>query len=187
MIEMRKQWTTEEIDYLEKKYEKTSAEFIAKKLGRTVNSVKRKAQNLGLNTYVTEVLRAKTLAKCFNSDVSVVIRWIEKLGLPARVEKHGRLTMYGIDYNKFWNWAKLHQGEIPWYKYERHSVNPEPDWLENAIVRSIDRSKYRTPITERELSVMRALVRSGKSYEEVAKCCGRTYYSVNHLARKKLI
>lgn len=44
-----KKWNQEDIDYLKFAYENQSYEQIAKKLDRTVESVKHKAYDLGIN------------------------------------------------------------------------------------------------------------------------------------------
>ena len=61
---MRREWTEWEVRYLEKKYVGQPVERTAKKLNRTINSVKRKAAKLDLNHY-TNFLSAKVVAKCF--------------------------------------------------------------------------------------------------------------------------
>lgn len=71
---MRREWTEWEMQYLEKKYLKQPISVTAKRLGRSVESVKQKASRMGLNRYM-DILSAKPLARCFGVDISVVIRW----------------------------------------------------------------------------------------------------------------
>ena len=60
---MRREWTPEEVAYLEKFYETRGTDYIAKHLNRTICSVRKKGERLGYNAYLTEKLYAKTLAK----------------------------------------------------------------------------------------------------------------------------
>lgn len=112
-----------------RRYCKQPVKQTAEILNRTTASVKHKAQKLGLNIYVGEYIYAKTLAKCFRQDVSVVLRWINKLGLPAKRVEVANVTRYQIDPEKFWIWAKEHQEEVHWTNYEPLSLVPEPEWL----------------------------------------------------------
>ena len=95
---MRREWTEWEVRYLEKKYVGQPVERTAKKLNRTINSVKRKAAKLDLNHY-TNFLSAKVVAKCFNVDTKVVLRWINKFNLPCKKVVCSNQTRYLIDGN----------------------------------------------------------------------------------------
>ena len=89
----RREWTKDEETYMYRRYLNQSVETTAKFLDRSVSSVKHKARKLGLNHYCGECLAAKTIAKTFNCDVSVVIRWIEKLELPCKKFKVSNSTI----------------------------------------------------------------------------------------------
>ena len=103
---MRREWTEWEVRYLEKKYVGQPVEKTAKKLNRTINSVKRKAAKLDLNHY-TDSLSAKVVARCFGSDVSVVIRWINKFDLPCKKVICGNQTRYLIETKNFGNGQRI--------------------------------------------------------------------------------
>lgn len=178
---MRREWTNEEVRYLERCYERTSADAIAKKLNRTVASVKHKAQKLGLNTYVSDFIRGKALAQCFNSDILVVHRWREKYNLPMKSEKHGQLVFYKISNDDFWKWAETHKEVVPWHKYDRYSIPPEPKWVEQAIRDSMSKKRYRQKVTTTDIMNIRSLLRQGYSYKEIAVQIGRSYDSVKHI------
>lgn len=79
----RREWTAEEEKYMNKYYLRQTAKRTAKALNRTVLSVRRKAERMGINTYYDGYLSARTLADCFSTDVAVVKRWVEKLSLPV--------------------------------------------------------------------------------------------------------
>ena len=50
----RRNWSLEELQYLEEKWGVTSIPAIAKHLGRTINSVKCKATKLGLQRFIDQ-------------------------------------------------------------------------------------------------------------------------------------
>lgn len=178
---MRTEWTKQEERYMERYYLCYPVEKIAKKLGRSVVSVKHKAARMGLNHY-TDSLNAKAVARCFNSDVSVVIRWIEKFDLPCRKIKCKTQTRYVIDTEKFWKWAENNKGIINWGKYELMSMCPEPRWLEEEI-QNYTTTKSRKKFTQQEIVEIKNLLHRGLNYKEIATQMGRSYYSINHLCR----
>ena len=178
---MRTEWTKQEERYMERYYLCYPVEKIAKKLGRSVVSVKHKAARMGLNHY-TDSLNAKAVARCFNSDVSVVIRWIEKFDLPCRKIKCKTQTRYVIDTEKFWKWAENNKGIINWNKYELMSMCPEPRWLEEEI-QNYTTTKSRKKFTQQEIVEIKNLLHRGLNYKEIATQMGRSYYSINHLCR----
>lgn len=98
---MRRNWTKKEEKYMIMRYTKQPVDVTAKKLNRSKQSVIRKANRLGLNSYVDN-LGARAIAKCFGVDVAVVIRWINKLGLPSRTISCRNQVRYDIDINDFW-------------------------------------------------------------------------------------
>lgn len=178
---MRRNWTEQEEKYMEKKYTSQPVETTAKKLDRTIVSVKRKAAKMGLNHYADE-LNARTLANCFNVDVAVVIKWIDKFDLPCKKVVCKNQTRYLIQMDEFWKWAEKNKGIINWSKYEEMSLCPEPMWLKQAI------DEYGTPnsrkrFTEQEIIIVKNLLHRGLQYREIAEEIGRSYYSVSHLCR----
>ena len=176
---MRREWTEWEVRYLEKKYVGQPVERTAKKLNRTINSVKRKAAKLDLNHY-TNFLSAKVVAKCFNVDTKVVLRWINKFHMPCKKVVCGNQTRYLIESEKFWKWAENNKGIINWSKYEIQSLLPEPDWLRETI-RNYSTPNTREKYTDDDIVKIRVLLGKGLSYAEIAKETGRTYYGIDHL------
>ena len=179
---MRTEWTKQEERYMERYYLCYPVEKMAKKLNRSVVSVKHKAARMGLNHY-TDSLNAKAVARCFNSDVSVVIRWIEKFDLPCRKIKCKTQTRYVIDTEKFWKWAEHNKGIVNWSKYELMSMCPEPRWLEEEI-QNYTTTKSRKKFTQQEIVEIKNLLHRGLNYKEIATQMGRSYYSINHLCLK---
>lgn len=179
---MRKEWTNEEEIYMERRYLYQPVEKTANKLCRSINSVKRKASKMGLNHYADN-LNAKTIARCFSVDVSVIIRWINKFDLPCRKIECKNQTRYIIDVDKFWKWAETNKEIINWRKYERRMLFPEPKWLDEAIKNCMcvnSRKKY----TEHEIAEVKNLLHKGLSYKEIANQLNRNYYGISHLCRK---
>jgi transposase len=179
---MRKDWTPEEEAYLEKSYDKRGVPFIAKKLKRTKNSVKRKAQSMGMNAYIGEKLYVKALARCFDCDSSVINRWISKYNLPHSIVIRGQATCKLIEQDKFWKWAEQHQDLIPWSKYDIGTILPEPEWVRKKI-REYSYKNNRKSISDYDILSVVSLRRKGYTFPQISKELGRTLDSVKHIWR----
>ena len=178
---MRREWTKKEERYIVRNYLRQPVKLTAQKLNRTESSVKHKAERLGLNHYMSG-LNAKTLAKCFNSDVSVVIRWIKKFNLPCEKIVCETQKRYIIDDCKFWHWAEKHKEIINWSKYDRRSLSPEPDWLDN-VIKNYTTVRSRKRYTEYEIVRIKNLLHKEKSYREISNEMGRSYDGIRKLCR----
>lgn len=179
---MRRKWTADEEKYLLERYLNQSTKKTADKLGRTVVSVKRKAARMGLNHYLDNI-SAKAIARCFGCDVSVVLRWIEKMGLPTKKIVCKNQTRYSIDPMEFWEWADENRSIINWARYEENSLAPQPEWVKEEI------KKYQTVhsrkrFTFHEKANIVFLLKKGMTCEEVAAQVGRSLYSIRHVSRK---
>ncbi len=180
----RREWTAEEEKYMNKYYLRQPTKRTAKALNRTVVSVRRKAERMGLNFYYGDYLCAKTIAKCFGLDTDVVIRWVEKLNLPAiKVKVSKNCTRYQIDPEKFWTWADSHRNDINWSRYEICSILPEPRWVEFEKARYRTR-RHRQRFTDNEIIQVKHMLHRGLSAKEIATEIGRTEEGIKHLIRK---
>lgn len=178
----RKEWTEEEEDYMERFYGKRGNDFIAKKFNRSVCSIRRKAQSMGLNAYIGEELYVKQVSYCFNCDSRVINRWIDKFNLPYREYIRGTSRCRMINVKSFWKWAENNKNIVPWNKYERYSLLPEPEWVKNVLSTSVD-IKHRNPISSYEKSFVIRSRQKGVSFKDIAEELGRTVDSVKHIWR----
>ena len=114
----------------------------------------------------------------------VINRWIERYNLPCKVVQRGQATCRLVTVDNFWKWAKNHQDLIPWAKYERYSILPEPKWLNDTIKSyAIKNNRKRiTPIEKQQVIKMR---KQGMSFEEIAVKMNRTTDSIKHIWRKR--
>lgn len=176
----RRSWTEHEDNYLLKKYLTQSVGVTAKRLNRSVSSVKHRAARLGLNHYMDNI-SAKVVSQCFNVDFAVVKRWIEKYGLPVdRVKDSSR---YSIDPVLFWKWAESNRNIINWSRYEIGSLPPEPGWVKEEC-KNYKASNSRKRISKLEIEKVRRMWIQGYSYDKIATEIKRSVYSVKHILRK---
>lgn len=178
-----KKWTDKEVQYLESHYEKRGAIPIAKKLNRSVLSVRKKAEKLGLSV-TGDMLSVGTLSRmCFSTEPSVVERWIDKFELPYTTANKGYVVSKMIDPEDFWIWAETHKEIIPWHKYAEYSILPEPEWLMDVLKNSGQNRKHRTAVAYHEKAAVVFGRKHGKTWGELAKELNRTEDSIKHIWR----
>ena len=175
-------WTEKEVRYMERNYERQPAAVTAKRLKRTIYSVRRKAETLKMNAYVTDQYSASMIAKCLNVNVRVIIRWIEKYGLKATNISYATQTRYLIDAEEFWAWAELNKPLVNWANYTLLTILPEPDWVEKECANSHTKRRH-MPVTLNEKNEIRGMLRKGLSYEDISRKVGRTRYGVAHIGK----
>ena len=182
----RRKWTDKEITFLYTNYNSMDVANIARILRRSMNSVKRKAQNEGLNAWVGEGMYSKALADCFHSDKSIVKVWMTKHGLPFTPIQRGQLGMYIISQSDFWEWAESHKDIVPWHKYELLSVLPEPAWVATAVKEDFKlRKNTRKKISDKDRYYVLYDYLHGMDVDAVALKYQRTQISIYHILRDK--
>ena len=97
--------------------------------------------------------------------------------------QRGQATCRLIDPKTFWKWAFEHQDLIPWAKYERLSILPEPEWVKEAI-KGCEKKNDRKRISSHEISTVVYYHKNGYTYKEIASILHRTEDSVKHIWRK---
>lgn len=180
--ESRLPWTDKELSYIESRYEKMSLDKMAKYLKRSPRAIKHKAVELSLSSYTGEYLHGKTLAQCFHCDMRVIHRWIHQCNLPAKEVIRGEIRMYLIKPSDFWEWAYHNQNEVMWWKYDRRSLSPEPDWLKD-VLRTYEDSNHRKRISSRDKSTVFFMRRKGYTYKQIADELNRSVDSVKHISK----
>lgn len=163
----RKEWTKREIDYLASNIGFKKWSTIAKKLDRSLSSIKMKAyrENLANSKLNKGTPTATELAETLNVDTKTVIYWINHFELPAtkRIAREKRKFWF-IDVEEFWEWAEQNKERIDFSKIERNVLIPEPEWLEEEIRNP---SKFLwTPLKETELIRLMSLKRTHKEISE---------------------
>ena len=174
----------EEEKYMNKYYLRQPTKRTAKVLNRSIESVRKKAVQMGINTYYDGYLSAHVLAECFSTNTQVIKRWIEKFNLPAiKINDSKHRTRYQIDPENFWKWADGHRDVINWSGYDLCSILPEPQWVE------FEQSRYKTKrhcrkFTANEIVQIKHMLRKCMTYKEIAEKLGRTERSIEAKVRK---
>lgn len=180
----RREWSDKEVEYLNRMYNSKGLEYISKKLDRSVISVKKKAETLGLAAHSGEWISYRQLCQCFSVDMRVIHRWRTKFNMPSHKADRGKLTYYRIDVPEFWKWALENKDVIPWGKYELKSLLPEPACVRD-YVRCGSDSNHRKPISETLKSQVRYDRNRGMSLDDLSSKYKRSKDSIRHILRSK--
>lgn len=173
-------WTPDEIQFLEDKWGQLNLKTIASTLNRSPESIKRKAANLGLGSFLTaggyvtlnQLFLAIGMCRSGHSNEY----WINR-GLPVKYKAKNKRKYIVVYLEDFWNWAEKNKGYIDWSKFPRHALGKEPSWVRKQRLISIEeKSKYKTtPWTKEEDDRLIMLLKQHKySIDDISKRLGRT-------------
>jgi hypothetical protein len=176
---LKRYWTKEEIQYLEENVGRLKISTIAKNLNRTENAVLVKMKRLGLSNTKEQLglLTIGGLAKLLKVDPNTVRGWVKNHGLPCiKKVTRNRKRFYFIDPNNFWLWAENHKEKIDFSKIEKHSIAPEPEWVDKE--RTPKKTTNYKSWTTYEIKVMVNLLKKGATYKTVGEKLQRSLISI---------
>lgn len=179
----QKPWTAKELSILTEDWGKKSIPSIAKKLERSVYSVKIKARKLGLGAvlmagdYITLNQLAMAVTGQKHGDNYKLKSWVENRGLPVHTRKVEKCSFRVVYLKEFWEWAEKNRSFIDFTKMEPLILGEEPSWVE--AQRKKDFTSHarqrRRPWTAGETNRLIALLKMHRySYTELSKELNRT-------------
>lgn len=180
-------WTKEEEMILEDMSSRTtSIRSMARRLKRSEGSILRKLERMNCSDRYMMIgtISVNMLSNCLGVEFRKISRHIERDGLPANryslSSRKVKRKNFHIKIEEFWKWAENFQDEFDWRKYERLSLLPEPEWLEEAILKSerIPRNSRRSWTTGEEELLWSLYYTDGKSQKDIAKKLERSVSSV---------
>lgn len=128
-------WTPEEEIFLQEKWGTCSIPAIAKKLGRSINAVKVRAQRLGLGAvlmggdYIT-LNQLLIAVKGTNAGGGYTLTsWVKNRGLPVHTKKVVNNSFRVVYLDEFWEWAEKNRSFIDFSKMEPLALGEEPGWV----------------------------------------------------------
>ncbi|UQD52329.1 hypothetical protein C0971_10125 [Bacillus methanolicus] len=179
----RRKWTDEEVKFLETRWGSMSIKNIAARLGRSIPSVKNKAQRLGLidPRLSFDGITINQLAQAINVSHSQIRRWIKYYDFPAKWKVFAsEAKVRVVRYEDFWKWAEQNKQMIDFSRIEPYVLGPEPDWVKAKRdadfikKRKIKKNNY-DPWTEEEDNILKGMLNAYKyTYPEIAQRLNRS-------------
>ena len=188
----KRTWKPEEEEYLMEKWGQISVPAIAKKLNRTTNAIKVRAQRLGLGSVLMAgeyVTLNQLLAAVTGSGKSYSYKmksWVENRGLPVHTKKVDRCSFRVVYIDEFWEWAEKNRSFIDFSKMEPMALGMEPDWV--AEQRKKDFEAYaiqrKDPWGEDEDSRLKMLLSKHRySWAEISEMMHRSHGAIARRCR----
>lgn len=180
---MRREWTSEEITFLEEKVGIYKISTIAYKMNRSYESVRVKMNRLGLSNTKSQTgyVTIGQLASLLRVDRNTVRWWTQKYGFPY-IKKATRKSrkFYFIIPSDFWEWAEVHKEKVQFSKIEPQVLLPEPEWVnaerhKDRQVVKIKDYKYWTTKEDQKLLELR---KERLTYREIGQILNRSAISV---------
>jgi len=179
---MAYKWNDKEKEYLEKSWGTVSIKSIAKKLNRSVNAVKLKAQKMKLGNFleagvyvtVNQFMLAFNKTNFHSSNLK---SWVEKRGFPLKYKTIVSKQVRVVYMDEFWIWAEKNRTFINFAKLEKNILGNEPAWvneqrrLDSAAVELYKTTRW-TKTEDRQLVYYLKLFKY--SYGDLSKMLRRT-------------
>jgi hypothetical protein len=173
-------WTEEEMNYIEDNWGTASIPTIAKKLNKTINAIKLKANRMGLgcHLYGSELITFNQLLGALNKHGSYTWQrdlWTKK-GLKVSYKKSINKKYLMVNIKDFWKWVEKNRKYVDFSKVEENILGPEPEWVK--VQRKADqlKSKFKkTPWTPAEDCLLKSMLKSYKyTYKDISQRLLRT-------------
>lgn len=182
---MRKQWTKEEELFLEERWGSQSIKTIATHLDRSFDSVKQKAQRMGIGgatLHYEHGITLSQLSKILDLHYGILKRWIKEHGLPVKRKVFAsKQKVLVVRYDEFWKWAEEHKILLNFTRLEPLILGPEPDWVKEkreADQKNFEKKRKR-PWSKEDDLLLKGLIHSYQyTYPEISKRLGRSEASI---------
>ena len=180
-----RRWTQEEIEYLSFRWGNIPIESIARKLNRSVTSIKVKKDRLGLNSFTQSsdkgYMPKTTLFAIVFGQQSIGYKNISMIlnrGLKTHKVKCSKKYSYeGINIDEFFDWAYENRSFLDFSKFEKYGLGPEPKWVDIKRRQDIRKKQkfHFTPWTKKEDDELKRLLKKKKyTCTELSRMLQRT-------------
>ena len=178
----QRNWTKQELSYLQNNWGAISITGIANHLNRSVNAVKIKAVRMGLGSflqsgdYITlnQLMLAITGAPVHRY---IIKSWVQERGLPVHYQKRGEFSVRVVYIDKFWAWAKKNRSFLDFSRIEPLILGKEPEWVaeqrkKDFAANALQRKDRWTPADDERLKFL--LKKHEYGWAEMSQMLGRT-------------
>ena len=176
-------WTKEEVLYLEESWGKISMTALIKKLDRSRKSILNKVRRLGLGAflengdYVTWNQLQIALGFGLSGSGYKMKSWVENRNFPMRTKRVDSKSFRIVYIDEFWKWAEKNKDFMDFSKFEENALGAEPDWVKAKRKHDFEKKrKYiMTPWTKTEDEKLLYFLKQYKyTYDDLSKMLRRT-------------
>mgnify|MGYP000919100084 CR=1 FL=1 len=175
-------WTADEIDYLESNWGTVSIPCICQKLNRSENAIIVRARRLGLGAFLDNgdyvTFNQLRLALGITGGGRYMLTsWIKNRNFPVKNKLCNKNRFRIVYLHDFWKWAYENQAFLDFSRFKKYALGEEPDWVQQKRSRDFQKAiTYKnTPWTKQEDDRLKHLLSLQKySYTEISKMLMRT-------------
>lgn len=177
---MGRHWTLTEIEYMKENWGEASTKSIAKRLNRSIDSIRVKAYRVGLRDMLNygEYITFNQLFNIINGKegIGVDFRRLEQKGFPISYQKIINMSVKVVYVEKFWKWFKKNIHLIDLKATQKGDFGYEPEWVEEKRIADKRAAEYKkTPWSASEDKYLKDLLNSYKyGYREISIKLKRT-------------
>ncbi|NFM30643.1 hypothetical protein FDC02_04905 [Clostridium botulinum] len=181
----RRDYTKEELIYLEEKWGAKSVKAIARKLNRSEWAVRMKAYKMGLGDPKLSIdgITINQLSKAIGVHYHSIMRtWVEQYDFPVKNKVLINENIAYVTQNYFWDWAKDNKNLIDFSRIEENILGKEPQWAKEK--RRIDifannKSRNKRPWTDPDVEKLISLLKTYNfTYADIAERLGRSQSAI---------
>lgn len=172
-------WTPEEVEYLEENWGDKTVKAIAKKLNRTETAITEKKNRLHLGRHTDQDPRVPL------NQILVIIygergRWnaskteqLLKNNIPYHMHRVNERKFRVVDMREFWPWAEEHKWLFDFSNFEWRALGPEPEWVPKK--REMDRRRekrigpHNQPWTKSNDYFLQKMIADGMTMTQISR------------------
>lgn len=154
---MRRNWTKEEVEYLQDNWGDKSITAIAKYLDRSINSVKVRAQRIGLKRHIHAgdyiTFHQLLIALGLEGNTSYLTMRLKRDGFPFHYKASIKKKYAVVKIEEFWKWVKDNKQKLSFAKFEKGALGEEPSWVDEkrrADMKSPSKINHNNPWTKED-------------------------------------
>jgi hypothetical protein len=181
-----KEWSQDELEYLQDKWGTVSVNQISRSLKRTVSAVENKVTRLGLGSFLEngDYISWNQLQHHLKNTGGAGYKmesWVKNRNFPLKYKTRLKIKIKVVYIDDFWKWAERNKSFLDFTKMEENIFGKEPNWVKEQ--RRIDTENNKqfknAPWAAAEDAKLRRYVELQKyGYTEIAKMLRRTENAV---------
>lgn len=183
---MRRNWTKEEVEYLQDNWGDKSIKAIANHLNRSVNAIIVKAQRLELGRhidagdYVTYNQLIRALG--YTGGSGYLTKRLKRDGFPMHYKASIKKKYAVVKLEEFWKWTKDNKQKINFANFPKGALGKEPEWVDDkrkADMKSPSKINHNKPWTKEDDNKLIFMCKQNRyTYKDAAEELNRTQSAV---------
>lgn len=180
-------WTEEELEQLQEYWGTYSTPTIAKKMGRTVDTIRARAAQLGLGRQIDNSDLVSLNSMLVELGLKNSRGWYAKklidAGLPIHTQRVDKKSFRMVDIEEFWEFIEKNKHLLDFSKLEEHTFGCEPKWAkkkrrEDYNQGELTKARYERWSEQEDKELIRLTKMQPYTYFDISKRLNRSEGSI---------